>query len=231
VTSDDKTDTYDETVSRTTSEPTADVTVTEETSITAVPARKVETYEVQSETATSDEESVSSKARDAGKSLKDLIYSLGRKTKEVTEEKARELKAQSDVSTKTDARDIQHLGEDVEKLITVFEDTMTEIRNEAYDEQEKLLVGYRKLLEEQINVINAKRRRRRKKRRSSILPLFYSTNSLLAISFTTTDFTLTNSLMPNSESSLPIPDFLTPPNGRRGSDFTISFTDTIPLST
>ena len=157
MTSEDKTDTYDETVNRTTSEPTADVTVTEETSMTTVPARKVETYEVQSETATSDEESVSAKARDAGKSLKDLIYSLGRKTKEVTEEKARELKAQSvDISTKTDAQDIQHLGDEVEKLITVFEDTMTEIRNEPYDEQEKLLVGYKKLLEEQINVINAR---------------------------------------------------------------------------
>jgi hypothetical protein len=157
VTSDDKTDTYDETVNTTTSEPTADVTVTEETSITTVPARKVETYEVQSETATSDEESVSAKAKDAGKSLKDLIYSLGRKTKEVTEEKARELKSQSvDISTTTDAQDIQHLGDDVEKLITVFEDTMTEIRNEPYDEQEKLLVGYKKLLEEQINVINAR---------------------------------------------------------------------------
>jgi hypothetical protein len=158
VTSEDKTDTYDETVSRTTSEPAADVTVTEETSITRVPASEVETYEVQSETAASEEEeSVSTKAREAGKSLKDLIYSLGRKTKEVTEEKARELKAQSvDVSTKTDARDIQHLGDDVERLITVFEDTMTEIRKEPYDEQEKLLVGYKKLLEEQINVINAR---------------------------------------------------------------------------
>jgi hypothetical protein len=157
VTSDDKTDTYDETVNTTTSEPTADVTVTEEKSITTVPARKVETYEVQSETATSDEESVSAKAKDAGKSLKDLIYSLGRKTKEVTEEKAQELKSQSvDISTKTDAQDIHHLGDEVEKLITVFEDTMTEIRNEPYDEQEKLLVGYKKLLEEQINVINAR---------------------------------------------------------------------------
>lgn len=157
MTSDDKTDTYDETVNTTTSEPTADVTVTEETSITTVPARKVETYEVQSETATSDEESVSAKAKDAGKSLKDLIYSLGRKTKEVTEEKAQELKSQSvDISTKTDAQDIHHLGDEVEKLITVFEDTMTEIRNEPYDEQEKLLVGYKKLLEEQINVINAR---------------------------------------------------------------------------
>ncbi|MDP8889242.1 MAG: hypothetical protein M3M89_06425 [Thermoproteota archaeon] len=157
MTGEDKTNTYDETVSRTTSEPTADVTVTEETSITTVPASDVETYEVQSETATSEEESVSTKAREAGRSLKDLIYSLGRKTKEVTEEKARELKEQSvDISTKTDVQDIQHLGDDVEKLITVFEDTMTEIRKEHYDEQEKLLVGYKKLLEEQINVINAR---------------------------------------------------------------------------
>ena len=135
--SEDKTNTYDETVSRTTSEPTADVTVTEETAITTVPAGEVETYEVQSGTTTSEEESVSTKAKEAGRSLKDLIYSLGKKTKEVTEEKARELKAQSvDISTKTDAQDIQHLGDDVEKLITVFEDTMTEIRKEPYDEQE-----------------------------------------------------------------------------------------------
>ncbi len=158
MTSEDKTNTYDETVSSTTSEPTADVTVTEERSITTVPASDVETYEVQSETATSEEEeSVSIKARDAGRSLKDLIHSLGRKTKEVTEEKARELKAQTvDIGTKTDAQDIQHLGDEVEKLITVFEDTMTEIRKEPYDEQEKLLVGYKKLLEEQINVINSR---------------------------------------------------------------------------
>jgi hypothetical protein len=156
VTSEEKTNTYEDTVNRTTSEPTADVTASEETAITTVPSGEVETYEVESET-TSEEESVSTKARDAGRSLKDLIYSLGKKTKEVTEEKAKELKAQSvDISTRTDARDIQHLGHDVEKLITVFEDTMTEIRKEPYDEQEKLLVGYKKLLEEQINVIDAR---------------------------------------------------------------------------
>jgi hypothetical protein len=75
----------------------------------------------------------------------------------VTREKTEELKAKSvDISATTDARDIQHLGSNVEGLITVFEDTMTEIRKEPYDEQEKLLVGYRKLLAEQINVINAR---------------------------------------------------------------------------
>ncbi len=154
--SEDNTNTHNERVRRPTSEPTSEVTVTDETAITRSPAGDIETYEVHSVT-TTEEESVSTKARDAGKSLKDLIYSLGRKTKEVTEEKARELKAQSiDISAKTDARDINHLGDEVEKLITVFEDTMTEIRKEPYTEQEKLLLGYKKLLEEQINVINSR---------------------------------------------------------------------------
>lgn len=153
--SEDKTSTYEETVSRTTSEPEAETTI-EERSITTAPSGDVEAYEVQSVT-TPEEESVSEKAREAGRSLKDLIYSLGKKTKEVTEEKARELKAQSvDMSATSDARDIRHLGDDVERLVTVFEDTMTEIRKETYDEQEKLLIGYKRLLEEQINVINAR---------------------------------------------------------------------------
>lgn len=152
----DKTDTYEETVSRTKSEPVTETTIREERTVTTTPAGDVEAYEAQSIT-TPEEESVSAKARDAGRSLKDLVYSLGRKTKEVTKEKAEELKAQSlDVGATTDARDIQHLGEEVEKLITVFEDTMTEIRKEPYDEQERLLTGYKKLLEEQINVINAR---------------------------------------------------------------------------
>jgi len=153
VASEDKTSAYEETVSRTTSEPEAETTV-EERSITTTSSGDVE--KVQSVTAP-EEESVSEKAREAGRSLKDLVYSLGKKTKEVTEEKARELKAQSvDMRATSDARDIQHLGDDVERLVTVFEDTMTEIRKEPYDEQEKLLVGYKRLLEEQINVIDAR---------------------------------------------------------------------------
>jgi hypothetical protein len=148
--SEDNDGTYEETISRTTSEPPAEVTVREETVVT--------TTSSSGDTATTpEEESVSVKAKEAGRSLRELVYSLGRKTKELTEEKARELKAQStDIGATTDAREIQHLGDDVEKLITVFEDTMTEIRKESYDEQEKLLVGYKRLLEEQINVINAR---------------------------------------------------------------------------
>lgn len=139
--SDEKSHTYEETVSK-----------------TSEPEIGSETTEVWNVPGSGEEESVSAKAKEAGRSLKDLVYSLGRQTKEVTEEKARELKEKSvDIGATTDARDIQRLGGNVDKLITVFEDTMTEIRNEPYDEQERLLVGYRKLLEEQINVINASR--------------------------------------------------------------------------
>jgi hypothetical protein len=157
VASEDKTNTYEETVTRTTSDPvTEETTTAEEGSITTVPSSNVETYEVQSVT-TPEEESVSAKAKEAGRSLKDLLYSLGKKTKEVTAEKTKELKAQSvDISVTSDARDIQNLGDEVERLVMVFEDTMTEIRKEPYDEQEKLLVGYKRLLEEQINVIGAR---------------------------------------------------------------------------
>lgn len=153
--SDEKTHTYEETVSKT-SDPEMPAETRTKTTETNTPSTDVQTHEVKTVSPT-EEESVSAKAREAGRSLKDLVYSLGRKTKEVTEEKTRELKEKSvDISAASDARDIQHLGGNVENLITVFEDTMTEIRKEPYDEQEKLLLGYRKLLEEQINVVNAR---------------------------------------------------------------------------
>lgn len=154
--SDEKTHTYEETVSKTSDpETTSETKITTET--TTSPDSEVTTHEVRAVSTSEEEESVSAKAKEAGRSLKDLVSSLGKKTKEVTEAKTKELKAKSvDISATADARDIQHLGGNVESLITVFEDTMTEIRKEPYDEQERLLVGYRKLLEEQINVVNAR---------------------------------------------------------------------------
>ena len=107
-----------------------------------------------------EEESLTAKAKEAGQSLKELAASLGKKAKTVTEEKTKQLKDQAaevqQISTKKDAQDIQALGVNVDKVITTFEDTMTEIRNEPYSEQERLLIGYKKLLEEQINVITAR---------------------------------------------------------------------------
>ena len=108
----------------------------------------------------SEEESLSAKAKDAGQSLKDLIIYLGQKAKAISQEKTTDLKAEAaqtaDLHIRKDARDIQKLGDNIESIITVFENIMTDIRRERYGEQERLLIGYKKLLEEQVNVIDAR---------------------------------------------------------------------------
>ncbi len=126
--------------------------------VVATPSKvEYKSYEVKP---TSEEESLSAKAKDAGQSLRDLVLYLGKKAKSITKEKTTELKTQAaqtaDLSIEKDARDIQKLGDNIESIITVFESIMTDIRKEHYGEQEKLLVGYKKLLEEQINVIEAR---------------------------------------------------------------------------
>jgi hypothetical protein len=105
-----------------------------------------------------EEESVSTKAKETGQALKELITAIGNKTRVAVEEKTKELSEMnaSDIGTAQDARDIGVLGAEVELLITAFEDTMTQIDKQPYDEQVKLLTGYKKLLEEQINVINSR---------------------------------------------------------------------------
>lgn len=107
-----------------------------------------------------EEESLSASARDVGQSLRDLIIYMGQKAKAITEQGTTDLKAQAaqmaDLDIKKEARDIQNLGSNIDNIINVFEDIMTDIRKERYGEQQRLLVGYKKLLEEQINVIDAR---------------------------------------------------------------------------
>lgn len=88
--------------------------------------------------------------RDATTSFKDVIFSLSKKAQEIRD------KAEEIVGAKRDARDIQALGGYVENVIKGFEDTMSEIKMRNYGDEEKLLKGYKKLLEEQINLINAR---------------------------------------------------------------------------
>jgi hypothetical protein len=108
------------------------------------------------------EQSVSAtKAKKAGQSFKEMIKSLGKKAITKTEEKAKELKDKSatetvHTGTQKDARDIQALGIHAENVVLVFEKTISEIGREDYETQEKLLASYKKLLEEQINVIDSK---------------------------------------------------------------------------
>ena len=90
--------------------------------------------------------------KDATTSFKDAILSISKKAQNIRD-KAEETFT---VGAKRDAKDIQALGSNVENIIKAFEDTMMEIKKRNYDDQKKLLKGYRKLLEEQINLINAR---------------------------------------------------------------------------
>ena len=100
------------------------------------------------------------KAKEAEQSFTEMIKSLGKKAMTKAEEKTKEIKDKSVETlgdcTQKDAKDIQALGIQAENVIIVFEKIMAEIEREDYESQEKLLVGYKKLLEEQINVIDSK---------------------------------------------------------------------------
>jgi len=102
------------------------------------------------------------KAKKAGQSFIEMIKSLGKKAVTKTEERTKELKDKSietiDMGTQTNARDIQALGIHADNVVLVYEKIMFEIAREDYKTQEKLLAGYKKLLEEQVNVIDSKLR-------------------------------------------------------------------------
>ncbi len=61
-----------------------------------------------------------------------------------------------EMGTQTNAGDIQALGIHADNVVLVYEKIMFEIAREDYKTQEKLLAGYKKLLEEQVNVIDSK---------------------------------------------------------------------------
>src|SRR5690349_2915012 len=108
------------------------------------------------------EQSAAAKAKKAGQSFIEMIKSLGKKAVTKTEERTKELKDKSietiDKGTQTNARDIQALGIHADNVVLVYEKIMFEIAREDYKTQEKLLAGYKKLLEEQVNVIDSKLR-------------------------------------------------------------------------
>jgi hypothetical protein len=105
------------------------------------------------------EDSLSRKARETGLTLKELVNSLGRKSKAVAQQTSTQLKeaAKDDEINAKDAADIQMLGSHIESIITIFEDTMDKIMaHPSYDEQHGMLVGFKKILEEEVNLIEAR---------------------------------------------------------------------------
>ena len=141
-------------------EPATETSTTEETIVISPSNTAYKIHDQNSSIEQEDEEqgeSISAKARETGQSFKGFIVTLGKKAMAITDEKTMETTNESiDLGAKRDSQSIQTLGANVEKAITVFEDTITDIRKESYDEQANILTGYKKLIEEQINVINAR---------------------------------------------------------------------------
>lgn len=141
-------------------EPATETSTTEETIVISPSNTAYKIHDQNSSVEQEDEEqgeSISTKARETGQSFKGFIVTLGKKAMAITDEKTTETTNESiDIGAKRDSQSIQTLGANVEKAITVFEDTITDIRKESYDEQANILTGYKKLIEEQINVINAR---------------------------------------------------------------------------
>ena len=120
------------------------------------------TREQNKEKGEGEQSAAAAKAKKAGQSFIEMIKSLGKKAVTKTEERTKELKGKSietiDKGTQTNARDIQALGIHADNVVLVYEKIMFEIAREDYKTQEKLLAGYKKLLEEQVNVIDYKLR-------------------------------------------------------------------------
>ena len=113
-------------------------------------------YEADQSSSSGEVESVSTKVKEAGMSLRELVLAFGRKAKTATESTSKEIKSKATDVTTPDAKDVQTLGANVDTIIAVFEDTMDEIHKEDYDEQEKLLAGYKKYLESQAKVVDTR---------------------------------------------------------------------------
>jgi hypothetical protein len=141
-------------------EPATETSTTKETIVISPSNTTYKIHDQNSSVEQEDEEqdeSISAMARETGQSFKGFIVTLGKKAMAITDEKTTETTNESiDIGAKRDSQSIQTLGANVEKAMTVFEDTITDTRKESYDEQVNILTGYKKLIEEQINVINAR---------------------------------------------------------------------------
>jgi hypothetical protein len=103
--------------------------------------------------------SVSDEARKAGESLKELIVTAVKEAKDSAKETGKRVKEQTiNIAATVDSKDIRSLEDNVDALINLFEETMTEIRKEHYDDQIKLLDSYKELLQMHIKVVHARSR-------------------------------------------------------------------------
>jgi hypothetical protein len=114
---------------------------------------------VSPQTPKEEEISVSDEARKAGESLKELIVTAIKEAKDSAKGTGKRLKEQTiDIASTVDTKDVRSLGDNVKASVQLFEEIMIEIRKERYDEQIKLLDGYKDLLQTHIKVLDARGR-------------------------------------------------------------------------
>ncbi len=111
------------------------------------------------QTSTEEEISISDEARKAGESLKELVVTAIKEAKDSATGTGKQLKEQTiDIAATADSKDIHSLEDNVSALVSLFEETIIEIRKERYDEQIKLLDSYKDLLQTHIKVAYTRRR-------------------------------------------------------------------------
>jgi hypothetical protein len=141
-----------------------DITNTVEVSSTMVPSSTSDSTVIVSpspspQTSKEEEISVSDEARKAGESLKELVVTAIKEAKDSATGTGKQLKEQTiDIAATADSKDIHSLEDNVSALVSLFEETIIEIRKERYDEQIKLLDSYKDLLQTHIKVADARRR-------------------------------------------------------------------------
>src|ERR687895_402562 len=106
------------------------------------------------------ETDLTTRVRNAGDALYDSVHHSMDKAMRRSTEKAKEVATRdinlATIAAKKDAQDIAALGVSVEGLARTFESLITEIRKRPYSQQVNLLTGYKKLLKEQINVVDSR---------------------------------------------------------------------------
>jgi hypothetical protein len=122
---------------------------------------KIQTYSEPTPLANKEDDgkSLSMKAHQAEESVLDVVDAVGAKVGSFAKEKFGQLDKSLDpshMSAVQDSRKIEALGPMVEELARVFEDTTTMICKVPYEEQVDLLIGYKKLIQEQIKVIDSR---------------------------------------------------------------------------
>jgi hypothetical protein len=114
---------------------------------------------VSHQTPKEEETSLSDEARKAGGSLKELIVTAVKEAKDSAKQTGKRVKEQTiNIAATVDSEDIRSIGDNLDALVDLFEETLTEIRKERYGNQIKLLDSYKELLQTHIRVVHARRR-------------------------------------------------------------------------